>query len=256
MKTAVYANVDWYDIVLGIGDAVIDPVATSAKVASILMESAEVQAMAALNAKLDVQQKQLMLCTSQDQFDAMKASMTTLANGIPELAAAIEVRRTALNLENAVWCQPGAGEALIEDADAEKLKALGGDNLKVTLGGKTVADWRNTVYWTLKAGVWAMDIVTNLGDTVPTGATKDADLTDAQRQAIGAQTETDRVSKLTDAQKLTEAQNQVQGLKSTVAGIQSQVTAGVSQASDLTAALAVYQAGLKAVNAKYGTSLS
>lgn len=261
MKTVFYANIDGYDIVLGIADAVLDVQATAALIAEPLLASEEVKALQAQNAKLDAAYKSLMPLmvpgAPQDAVAAIQYQIKQLADEIPAtIAPAIDAKRQALMAQYAVWCQPGGCENLITEEAAEALQAAQKPGFKIKLDGTLVPDNRGATYWTNAKGAWTSTTITNLGDTVPNGATLDADLTDDQKAQITAQLESARVAELTQDQKTAEATAQVQAAKQTVASVQSQVTAGVSQSSDLTAALAAYKTQLAAINSKYSTNLN
>ena len=256
MKTVFYANIDGFDIVLGVGDAVIDPMATSKIIDEPFQASDEVKALRDLNTQLDAAYQNIAKAASQDQFDSQKSSIDAMAAKFQPLADAIAVKRSALMAQYAVWCQPGQGENLCEDAQGQAYLDAAKDGYKVKLDGTLVADNRNTVYWTLTAGTWTKTTITNLGDTVPAGSVKEADLSDAQRTAINTQADADRIAGLTPEQKSAEAAGLQQAEKAKVAQVQSEVAAGVSTQDALTSAVAAYKTALSGINAKYGTSLT
>jgi hypothetical protein len=259
MKTVFYSNVDGYDICLGVSDAIVDPVATSIVIAEDLKGSDEAKAIAALDAQIDALKQAQRFASSNAVAQQLQEQIDSLAQAYPALGAALDARRSMLMAAKAVYFNPGAGEGLVTDDQATALLAAQALNVKVKLDGTTIPDFRGTSYWQqdAKNGRWANTTITRLGDTVPAGVTLDAALTDADKQAIAAQFEADRVGALTPDAKLAEAQAAQTQAKAQAAQTQGEeVIAGTSVATALTDAQAQYKAALAAINAKYGTSLT
>ena len=257
MKTVFFANIDGFDIVMGIGDAVIDPMATSKIIDEPFQASDEVKALKTLNAQLDEVNKQASnLPPTPENMTWYQKSTDDLKAQFGPVSDAIAVKRSALMAQYAVWCQPGGQENLVTDDQAEKYQSLAKDGYKVKLDGTLVADNRNAVYWTKLSSGWTQTVITNLGDTVPAGSVLDSALTDDQRTQIQAQFEAARVAALTPDQKAAEAANAQQAAKAAVAAVQSEVAAGVSTQDALTSAVATYKTALNQINAKYGVQLA
>jgi hypothetical protein len=259
MKTVFYSNVDGYDICLGVSDAIVDPVATSIVIAEDLRSSDEAKAIAVLDAQVDALKQAQRFASSQAVANQLQVQIDDLAQGYPNLSAALDARRSALMGAKAVFFNPGSGEGLITDDQAAALLAAQAPNLKVKLDGTTITDFRGASYWTqdAKTGRWTNTMITRLGDTIPAGVTLDVALTDADKQAIGAQFEADRVASLSPAAKLVEAQAAQAAAKALASQTQGEeMIAGMDAATALADAQAQYKQALVSINAKYGTSLT
>ena len=188
MKLVSYRNVDGYNICLGIGEAIVDTMATCKEISEELKASDEAKAITALNAEIAALRSRLKTRRRRSQI-------VELMKGYPELAAKLDARRSALMTEHAIYFTPGPnGDKLITDDQAAALIAAQGPSVKVRLDGTTIVDFRGTSYWVQAGSRWANTMITKLGDTVPAGAILDAALTDSDKAAIGAQFEADRVA--------------------------------------------------------------
>lgn len=259
MKTVIYANMDGFDIVLGSADAIADPMATAAIVGPLLQASEEAKAIAQVNAQIDELKLRMYRETPMGSpySPALMEQLDKLGASLLPLGQALDARRTALMAEHAIYCTPRQGESLCSDEQETAYKAAEKPGYRVKLDGTVIVDNIGKAYW-LKgnAAGWAQTLITCLGVEIPAGAVLQSGLTEDQRAEIAAQFEAERVGKLTDADRESEARRVQQQEKDKVVALAAEVASGISEPAALDAAKAAYQASLAAVNAKYGTKLA
>jgi hypothetical protein len=269
MKTVIHQIVDGYDVVLGFGQAAVDPVALSAKVTPQLATTVEAGACASLSQAINAAALSQAQSTSQAIYNERTAALNALIAKWGPLSAALDARHTALNValdqDPSVHFTPGSFDSVKEDflldpqfatlSAITDAQAVNPQRCMICIDTTLVVDNRGTLYWTQAGGIWTQALITTLGATVPDGATLDAALTADQRTQIAAQAEAARVASLSPDAALAEATAQQQAAKAIVAEVQTEVTAGVSTAAQLASAQAVYAQALEAINAKYGLTL-
>ena len=266
-KTVRYQDIDGYKVISGFAVAATDPEATNEASKELILALPELKAINDLKSEIAAQQ---LICVNliglnrpldkdeSAQFTAAQNQIAVLNAQMPALQSAYDEAATQCWLDNQKFFTPGPGEGFISDDDFATLSAKYeslADHTRLCLDGTTVSDNRDRIYW-IKGDMWVQTLVATIGQSIPSGAVFDEDLTDAQRAEISAEAESARVARLADAQKLAEAQSAQKSAKMDVVSVQTEVTAGVSSADDLAAAQSNYKAVLAQINLKYGTSLT
>ncbi len=270
MKTKITQSIDGYDIIIGIGQAHVDPVASAPIVAEALAKTDTCKAIDAYKQEISTLANAAMQARNSarsatkasdrnaytreyqsrmEEIKEVEAKLLPLAN---ELVA---LRKSLYESDLVVYMQPKPGETVITDAEAETITEA---MIAATQAGelvdkdlKRVPDNRGRVYWVESSGTWTRQDVTRLGVAPKSGAIVDADLTDKQRQAIAAQIETERVKALSKQAKATEKESALAALVTQAA--QKKAELEITGATDaLKQAQAWYQEQAQAVEVKYG----
>lgn len=236
--TVIFRDEDGYQVVVGFGEAVIDPHQTGQAIAAKLKDSDEFKALGAVKsrlAELSTQKiegrKALGVLGRQGQeatkagnskeivrvnaaVEKVKADLEEIHATVPGVieqgkAAHGELmgRRLALMEENAVYFTPRAGEEIISDADYQKYgevyAARKAENEIVCRDFSTVIDRRGE-NWARKGAVWTVGQIEKLGEDLPKGAIWVDDLSDDQLAVLYNDLEAARVAELTPEQKESE----------------------------------------------------
>ena len=221
MKTVLYNTIDGYEIITGFGEPVADPVETQSAAAPLVEKTPEYAESLTLKGKLDAakdkmrkaiadgkkaqkDKKPSALSKAKGEYDDAVAELQALQEDAKELAPRLKAAVRKVREENPVYCEPKAGEKIIDKAEAETLQAAFDARPKdafVTTSGEVVEDHRG-IYWANGPNGWAQEVVSKLG-VVPKGKSVDA-LTAEERQEIEYVLQAERVSKLTRAQKAEE----------------------------------------------------
>lgn len=214
--TLVHANVDGYELVVGFGEAAVDPVATWAAIQEKVLAlpvAAQIKAIKMkISAQLELARDQWTAAENAEKAGLTKQAASNLATReaalkqiplleeeLAPLAAQYEAERGRLFEENAVYSTPGVNESPIAKADFERLSGLGAglaSRQRLTVTGEIVEDWRGTVYWTKPGKFWMKGVVASVGEKIPARAIADAELSEAQRVEISEQLETERLAAL------------------------------------------------------------
>jgi len=277
MKTVITQNIDGYEIVTAFGEATVDGVATWSAIQDKVIALDELTQVNALKTKIQAQvdiaanMAQLAenatksgLLVQAESYAAQQKSALSQADALgvdmPTLVEAFEAKRKELFEANAVYHILPSGESQITDAQYETMKTAFDnltDNGQLLLAGGEVADYRGKSYWIKKSEKWESATISTLGVPIPSGGILTANLTSDEQLEIATQAEADRVSSLSDADKLAEAlaaQSSVK--KSTVQDYQEALISGEDATKALASSQEAYKTSLVAINAKYGTSLS
>ncbi len=281
MRTVIHTIIDGNDIVLGFADPVIDPVATSIKIEELLKSLPEVKANQDLNNQImTLNRKAAMLPrNARSQYKIIAADIEKLQTQVGKNLMAIDVRRRQMVLDNPVWCNPGNAispdgatvyESLMPETDSEyndgktghivasTLKSAidsQGPNEATKMDGKHIADYRGLVVWLQGKSGWTSRNIVSLGDAPKGKEILEPNLTETHRSQIIGQMEEERISKLSDDEKVAEAKSTQSMAKQRVTSIQAEVTAGITDQKELSSAISEYKSELAGINDKYGTSL-
>ena len=223
MKTAITREINGKTIIIGFSDPVIDPVETEKMILAlgILDESDEtrklkakikeigdrqrmgVQAMkehARLKFVGQAAQSEIKRKEGQDHFNKVNVLM---AENKP-LIESFKIKKKELVKENAVYFQPKPGEVFIEDEQHETLTQIEiGEFAKLCIDGTVIPDYSEQTIHQKISDRWVI-INLDFGESFPVGAILSRDLTDEQKIEIATQTESDRITELSDIDKETE----------------------------------------------------
>jgi hypothetical protein len=224
MKTRITQNIDGYDIIIGIGDAQIDGVATMPIVETALKETDEYKSVEAKKQELSIilnmaaqalknartaktqSEKNGYVTEYQQSLEKSKA----IENELKELIAPLQTKQQELILKHAVYFQPKEGEVIISTADAVKIEnamiAATVNNKFLDVNLQEICDNRGKTAWIKKDGKWAKREITKIGDEIKSG-----EITEANDEII-AQLETERIASLTPTERNKEKAVIIQGL--------------------------------------------
>lgn len=238
MRTRITQNIDGYDIIIGIGEAQIDGVATEKVITPLLKETAEYVAVE--NAKAELSKAaterysaqrecgkiQIGITMAKDEnvkkqlkLELQKASLLYQQKAIEQkekeealkpLAQPLIEKRKELFMANPVYFQPKEGEAIITPEEAETIEQAMTEatskNCYLDVNMKQLCDNRGKTAWIKSGGKWSKREITKIGDEIKSG-----EITEVNDEII-AQLETERIAGLTLAQKAEEKARIISGL--------------------------------------------
>ena len=224
MKTRITQNIDGYDIIIGIGEAQIDGVATMPIVETALRETAEYKSVEAKKQELSVvlngaaqalknarnsktqSEKNGYVTEYQQALEKSKA----IENELKELIAPLQAKQQELIFKHAVYFQPKQGEFIITPEEAELIEnAMITANLHnnfLDVNMQEICDNRGKTAWIKSGGKWSKREITKIGDEIKPG-----EITEINDEII-AQLEAERIAGLTTAQKAEEKARKIEGL--------------------------------------------
>ena len=224
MKTKITQNIDGYDIIIGIGEAQIDGVATMPIVETALRETAEYKSVEAKKQELSV----ILNGAAQALKNARNSKTQSEKNGyvteyqqalekskvieseLKELIAPLQSKQQELILKHAVYFQPKQGEFIITPEEAELIEnAMITANLHnnfLDVNMQEICDNRGKTAWIKSGGKWSKREITKIGDELKPG-----EITEINDEII-AQLEAERIAGLTTAQKAEEKARKIEGL--------------------------------------------
>lgn len=232
MNAVNTTSIDGHEIIISItpGADYIDPVNTEKRITPMIAETDVFKQIQAKKQQMSVYAQQRhqaavagkKAATNEqsrklaDEFRLRNAQIAELeAELTPLNSELLEVRRELVK-SHAVYTNPPVGTVLVKDAAAltEKMIAAVQKGVKLKLDGSEIVDNRGKTFHKKTSGEWFKFTPSRLGDAPPDGAILDADLTDAQRQEIATQTETNRIKALSSADKSAELASRLDGLMS------------------------------------------
>lgn len=224
MKTIITKEVQGFNVVVGFGLPVADPVATKKAAESAIKKSPEFQLISDLQSKIaglsqmSAQSKkestELRKKGKAKEADAkyqdflvrqeqIKAKQAEIKKALPKFEAA----RNLVLASSAVYFEPKKGEFIVNEAQYQAASAAYSERgqfeavaLNQDLTVSVVPDYTGAKYWT-NAEKWEQWPGPIFGEALPVDAILDQDLIDAQRAEIADQLETERVVALTQAEK-------------------------------------------------------
>lgn len=263
MKTRITQNIDGYDIIIGIGEAQIDRVATMPIVENALRETAEYKSVEAKKQELSVilngaaqalknarnsktqSEKNGYVTEYQSALEKSKA----IENELKELIAPLQSKQQELIFKHAVYFTPKQGESIITHEEAEVIEnamiAATGNNKFLDVNLAEICDNRGKTAWIKKDGKWSKREITKIGDEIKAG-----EITEINDEII-AQLEAERIAGLTAAQKAEEKESVIASLKTQA--VQMRMGLEIQNDSDaLQKSQAWYNAEVSKVEIKYG----
>ena len=263
MKTRITQNIDGYDIIIGIGEAQIDGVATLPIVNEALKLTDEYKSVEAKKQELSVVLNQAASAMknardSKTQSDKNKfvaeyqqnlEKSKAVESELKELIEPLQSKQQELILKHAVYFQPKQGEFIITPEEAELIEnamiTATGNNKFLDINLKEICDNRGKTAWIKSGGKWSKREITKIGDEIKSG-----EITEINDEII-AQLEADRISGLTAAQKAEEKARVIQGLQHQAVqmrmGLEIQNDSGALKKSQ-----DWYKAEVEKVEVKYG----
>lgn len=232
MKTRITQNIDNYDIIIGIGDAQIDGVATMPIVETALRETSEYKAVEAKKQELSVlisQTAQAMKNARDSKTQSEKNKYTAeyqqnleLQKGIESelkvLISPLQIKQQELVLKHAVYFTPKEGESIITDAEADDISGKMNEatikNMWLDINLKEICDYRSQTAWSMSNGKWQKRDITKLGETLNVGEKLQNELSEFEQLGISEQLEVERISLLSASDKLKEKESLISALAS------------------------------------------
>lgn len=283
MKTRITQNIDGYDIIIGIGEAQIDGVATDRIIIPMLKETAEY--MAVENAKAELSKAATERYMAQKEcgkinagiyaakdenikkqlkLELQKASLVYQQKAIEQkekeealkpLAMPLIEKKKELFMANPVYFHPKQGESLITDDEATAIEtamiSATENNCYVDINLKEICDNRGKTAWRKISGKWAKRDISILGDDLKAGEILQSDLSESEQLEITEQLENERISKLSAKEKEAEKTAATNSLGSQAAFMRSTLEIqGDSKA--LEKSKEWYNAEVEKINVKYG----
>lgn len=261
-KTVIYKTIDGHDVISGFDRPTVDPIETTMAVEKIIKDTPEYQAAEAKKAEYsnavrelsEIQKKYKrgtkVSAEDQNKWNTALGMMTVRQDELKPLARDLKDKTLALRREHAVYFEPRKGEiiktAVDVDALAAKIKARKPGTV-IALDGTEIKDNRGRVYFRKAGGKWGRTHIVRLGDTVPTDAVLDKDVTDIQRVEI----ERDRVLALPESEKAAERARAMQGAINMAADMRSRLEIQ-SDTKALAKSKTAYQAEVTRIEGLYG----
>lgn len=277
MKTKITQNIDGYDIIIGIGEAQIDGVATDKVTIPLLKDTAEYIAVEKAKNELSVAagerykaagecnkiQTGILFAKDEEtkkqlKFELQKMSLLYQQKAITQkekeealkpLAQPLMAKRKELFMANSVYFQPKEGETIITSDEATAIEtamiSATENNCYVDINLKEICDNRGKTAWSKSGGTWSSRSITKLGDEIKSG-----EITEINDEII-AQLESERISKLSAKEKEAEKTAAINSLGSQAAFMRSTLEIqGDSKA--LEKSKEWYNAEVEKINLKYG----
>jgi len=249
MKTKITTTIDGIKIIVGIGEAQIDPKATeplaeaelitTKEFTDVLAKKKEIEPLV-ISARLSFENASKMFqlerkATNQSdktRYAAEKnkyafeyqSARTLIASKETELAAMeapLKEKRKELMLKHAVYFTPKQGENIITEEDAiiitDKMieAAQAGKFLDENM--KMIDDYRGIVVWSKPVDKWISREITKINDKPKPDEKTIQELDDKQRKEIADQHERERIAALTTQQKTDEKAIRISGVTSMAA---------------------------------------
>lgn len=263
MKTRIIQNIDGYDIIIGIGEAQIDGVATMPIVETALRETAEYKSVEAKKQELSVvlngaaqalknarnsktqSEKNGYVTEYQQSLEKSKA----IESELKELIAPLQAKQQELILKHAVYFQPKQGEFIITPEEAELIEnAMITANLHnnfLDVNMQEICDNRGKTAWLKSSGKWSKREITKIGDELKPG-----EITEINDEII-AQLEAERIAGLSASDKAKEKESIIAGLKTQA--VQMRMGLEIQNDADaLKKSQDWYKAEVEKVTVKYG----
>lgn len=270
MKTKITQNIDGYDIIIGIGEAQIDGVATMPIVETALKETDEYKSVESKKQELSIilnmaaqalknartaktqSEKNGYVTEYQQSLEKSKA----IENELKELIAPLQTKQQELILKHAVYFTPKEGESIITDDEAGVIETAmvtaTTNNKYIDINLKEICDYRAQTAWSKFDGKWQKREITKLGESLNVSEKLQNDLTDKDQAEISEQLESERIAKLSAAQKEAEKTNLISGLASRANAMRGELEIQ-GDAAALKKSQEWYKAEVEKVQIRYGS---
>jgi hypothetical protein len=236
MKTIITQNIDGYDVITSLSEAggFIDPVETRRVIENKIKETdtakrvedihKQMNDLARQGTKLKSEVKELLKLGKKNEANQAYqksnekyAEMKAFEPELKSLFLKMKEEYRELMINNAVYFQPKPGEEFVEDAEAEEIKVLLAEAIPagqvVTKSKEKIVDNRGKEYWQKSAGKWHQSWIDKIGFKPNESMIYINDLSESQRIEIMTQLETERISKMSKADKAKEKEQRESGLR-------------------------------------------
>ena len=226
-RTVIYRVIDGHKIIVGFDSPTIEPVETHKAVSKVVKDTPEYQACEAKKAEHGKAVDDLRAAKKRKDNPAYQLALASMEIRQTELKALdTELRKKIVDLrgEHAVYFTPRPGEVIRDAVEVEGTRDENGDPIElglacmvrnhnpgsgyfIALDGSMVEDNRGRVYFRKVSGKWTRTLIIKLGDKIPSDATLEGDLTEAEFNEY----EIGRVSDLPTAEREKEKQKALTG---------------------------------------------
>lgn len=241
MKTKITQKIDDYQIIIGMGEAQIDPVLTEPiaidnlkntdEYKSVENKKKELQPLSINAAQSFKNAKQSKTISEKNKFiaDYQRANeeIKGIEEQLKELFIPLVEKRTELILKHAVYFQPKEGEFIIDEKEfegTEKAMQKATENNKLLdINLKEISDYRGKIVWNNSTGKWVKRNIVKIGDDPKSGEILSENLTAIQQKEISDQLDIERILLLSKAEKDIEKNIKIQQAASQAATMRSEL---------------------------------
>jgi len=216
MKTVITQEIDGYTIVTGVGDPVIDAVATRLKVDKLMNNDPDMLEFHKKTQAANLKLKEFYRANKKRSRAARAQTLwEQFQNTILEIQAdrkKLNEKCTELYKKNIEYFQPKPGEFIVTDEIWQKYLALLQErkNQQVCFHGGhgLIPDLRGQRYWIKKDGKWEHGVIEKLGEEFPCGYKTAETMPDETKHEIIEQLHTERIRGLSDDEKQKELEKE------------------------------------------------
>jgi hypothetical protein len=229
MKTVITQEIDGYTIVTGVGDPVIDAVATRLNVEKLTADDPDRIALSKASEDAGKKIKEYLIANSrkgkkrvvngvriggvsEKQVKALWDDFQKTMDSVKEFRAKLNEKCTELYKRNIEYFEPKFGEFIVTDEIGQRyltlLQARKNQQVCFYDGEKFVSDLRGQHYWIKKDGKWERGVIEKLGQEYPDGCETVETMPDETKQEIIEQLDTDRICDLSPGEKQKELEKQ------------------------------------------------
>lgn len=167
MYTIITRNIDGYEIITGLGMAVIDPVSTKNEIKKIIDDSEELKAVNSISCQLNTVRRaysaainQYMtfrerndlkrMSAAEAEFELKEKQINELISEFKASVKILDAKKISVWNENIIYFQPKAGEKIVSEADYKRilirLSETQGKRVLLSSDEKEIPDHRNVQY--------------------------------------------------------------------------------------------------------------
>lgn len=217
MRTVITKNVDGFDVVIGFGYAVVDPMATRARISELMEDDPDKKRAEEISEEINVLFTEANAvaktrCEEENVTDLKEkykvyyeerakaqVEIDVKSEELHSCLSKLLVKRNELRVKNPVFFNPKSGEELVDDVEYDSLS-----NIVVPKGslllrdGSLIVDQRDEFYWEKKSQKWIKTKIKKLGFKLPGGAKFFDDLSEVNKKEAASQYADNHLSTLSD----------------------------------------------------------